>query len=495
MMEEVNTDVLVIGSGGAGLRAAIAARQEGCSVNVISKSSATRGTATLISNGVFGSSGFGMSADEYATLTLDTGCRLNNPSLVKVLAEEIPLRIKELSERGARFKEATSGVVVLRKPPDSGREVTDVLLSWARSSGVQIIDWVTAAEFIAMEGRVAACTAVRRDGSRLFFRTGAVVLATGGASALFRVHDNPVFHVGDGYALAGRAGAELQDMEFSQFYPLIASEPHAPRLLIQPFLAEAGELVNDQGENLLEKYSLTDARPVALRARDRLSRALFRECLAGRTVYLDLRGLQDKDWEDPFAHNVQRTFERRLKCKEKPVRIMPTAHYTMGGVVVDSEGRTAVEGLFAAGEVACGLHGANRLGGNGLSETLVFGLRAGAAAGRYCREQGKPPRSSRREDTLFPDSAPYLSGKLLPSEVLNRIREILWNWCGPVRNKEGLTRAVTELGGLEDQGILCRKANDMAAAIAIWNGLYTAKLIARGALDRPVSVGAHFRED
>ena len=117
MMEEVNTDVLVIGSGGAGLRAAIAARQEGCSVTVISKSSATRGTATLISNGVFGSSGFGMSADEYATLTLDTGCHLNNPSLVKVLAEEIPLRIKELSERGARFKEATSGVVVLRKPP------------------------------------------------------------------------------------------------------------------------------------------------------------------------------------------------------------------------------------------------------------------------------------------------------------------------------------------------------------------------------------------
>jgi fumarate reductase (CoM/CoB) subunit A len=493
-MNERKADVVVIGSGGAGLRAAIAAREEGLTVLLLSRCSAGLGTATTLSNGMFGCSGFGLTQEEHVRSTMEVGYYLNDASLVQALAEEAPTRIEELRKKGARFKSSPSGLVSLRRPPDSGRDAVETLVKWARDCGVSMIDWHTAAEVSTRDGRVTGCIAIGPDGRQLMIRAKAAIICTGGASALYKLHDNPGMNLGDGYALALQAGARINDMEFIQFYPLITCEPHSPKILIQPFLAETGRIINDKNEDLLEKYDLTKARPVALKARDRLSRAMFTEYLSGRSVYLDLTMLTEKDWGNPFAHNVEESFDRLYQANKKPVRITPVAHFTMGGIVIDPWGKTGVEGLFAAGESACGLHGANRLGGNALSETLVFGYRAGTAAARYCGEQSHEPPNGVTGSWRF-DPAVYTEGKHLPRQALDRLRETLWNLCGPVRRKEGLLQALKSIRRLKEEGLRCNDASQLASAVAVSKGIETAQLIAGAALERKESIGAHYRED
>jgi fumarate reductase (CoM/CoB) subunit A len=491
-MDELKTEVVVIGSGGAGLRAAITAKEEGCGVVVLSKCSPGLATCTAISNGAFGSSGYGMSADEYYSTTMEVGYHLNNPSLVRALAQDAPTRLRELEQKGVRFKESHTGVVVLRRPPDSGREAIDVLLAWARTCGVDFQNWVTAANLITEDGHVKGCVAIRRDGRPFTVHAKAVIMCAGGSSATYRFHDNPSTMVGDGYTLMHQAGAPLKDMEFVQFYPLIALEPHAPKTLIQPFLGDTGRIINDKGEDLLEKYGLTDAKPVAIKARDRLSRAMYKEYLEGSNVYLDLRALSDAEWSNPFAHNVRKEFVRYFRADTKPVCMMPVAHFSIGGAVIDDSGRTAVEGLLAAGEIACGLHGANRMGGNALSETLVFGYRAGASAACYAKEARKASTSG--GSALF-DPAPYTNGKWKPTEALSLLREIMWNDVGPVRTRKGLTQALEKIDRLTGEGVRSTDARELGLAVAVTNSFRTARAIAEGALARKESVGAHYRED
>ena len=317
MKDEVATDIVVVGSGGAGLRAAIAAREEGLAVIVLSRCSKGLATATTISGGAFGCSNPRLTVDQHIKNTMETGYHLNDASLVRVLAEEVPVRIEELRKKGARFKWSSTAAVTIRRPPDSGREVVDVLVTWSRDCGVMMIDWHTVATLSTKDGSVTGCVAIGRDGRQLFIKAKAVIICTGGASALYKFHDNPTAILGDGYALAHQAGARLKDMEFIQFYPLIACEPHAPRMLLQPFLAETGFIINDKNENLLEKYGLTQVKSIAMKSRDRLSRALFKECLSGNSIYLDLRMLGEKDWNNPLGHDVRESLKRLYQAEHK----------------------------------------------------------------------------------------------------------------------------------------------------------------------------------
>jgi succinate dehydrogenase/fumarate reductase flavoprotein subunit len=493
--DEIATDIVVIGSGGAGLRAAIAAREEGLAVLVLSRCSKGLATATTISGGAFACSGPRLTVDQHIKNTMETGYHLNDASLVRVLAEEAPIRIEELRKKGVGFKWSSTAAVTLRRPPDSGREAVDVLLAWSLDCGVTMIDWHTVAALSTGDDGVTGCVAIGRDGRQLIIKANAVIICTGGASALYKFHDNPTASLGDGYALAHQAGARLKDMEFIQFYPLITCEPRAPRMLIQPFLAETGLIINDKNENLLEKYGLTEVKSIAMKSRDRLSRALFKECLSGNSIYLDLRMLGEKDWDNnPLGHNVRESFNRLYQADTKPVRITPAAHFTIGGIVIDDWARTGVEGLFAAGESACGLHGANRMGGNALSETLVFGYRAGIAAARYCRERS----AKSRPGTSAPDSfnpLRYSEGKHLPRQAVGALRETFWNFCGPVRRKEGLAQALASVRRLKDEGLRCDDASQLSQAVAVSNSIETAQVIVQSALDRKESIGAHYRED
>ena len=488
-MEELTTDVLVIGSGAAGLRAAIAAAQGGCKTLLVSKGTPALGSATILSDGFFGSSGLGMDQTEHIRLTLETGYHLNKPGLVKVLAEETPARLEELAARGLAFTEGPGGMRAPRVRLGN-IVIPHVLLKWARETGVTLMGWTTVTDLLTGDGRVLGCAAI--TGERpVSVRAKATVLCTGGASALYLSHDNPTTNLGDGYALAARAGATLKDMEFVQFYPLVTNEPGKPRVLIGPPLADVGNILNDLGEDLVEKYDLSAFRPLGLRARDRLSRALFEEYLAGRRVFLDLRTMTEADWQHPGAGKEVRAFyETHYRCHATPLPIVPAAHFTMGGVAIDEYGRTEIEGLFAAGEVAWGLHGANRMGGNALSETLVFGARAGVAAAARAwsiSHQGRVAAPGAPQ--------PESSAGATPLSVLKRVREILWKHCGPVRTTHDLAQGIDLIERLEREPLACGKPGQKAMAVSVRNSLSIARKILEASQLRQESIGAHFRKD
>ena len=482
--------MVVIGSGGAGLRAACAAAAEGRRTLLVSRGSPALGSATLLSDGFFSSTGPGMSAAEHERLTMETGYHRNKPELVKVLVEEARPRIEELARRGARFQEENGGMRVPRRTWPTGMGILTTLKAWAEEAGVSSVGWTTVVDLLMDEDRVAGCYALAK-GKPLLILAGATILCTGGASALFLLHDNPITSLGDGYAMAARAGVALEDMEFIQFYPLITNQPGTPRTLIMPPLTDLGKLINDKEEDLVEKYGLAPFRPLGLRARDRLSRALFQEHLAGRRVFLDLRMMTEGDWQDPAAGTGLKTlFETRYHSHTAPVSITPAAHFTMGGIPIDEHGKTTVAGLFAAGEVTCGLHGANRLGGNALSETLVFGARAGMAAAMSAR-----PLSGGGEKAAEAFAGTALSSGDSPSTILTRIKETLWKYCGPVRTGEGLARGTDILNALEERALGARTPGEASLRASVRNAFFVARRILEAARARKESLGAHYRED
>jgi succinate dehydrogenase/fumarate reductase flavoprotein subunit len=493
--EKESVDVLVIGSGAAGLRAAIAARQRGASALLLTKGTAGLGTATVLSFGAFTSAGFGLTTEEHVRKTIETGHRRSNPSLVKILAEEAPARIGELMAHGSRFSHTRFGAVAEGRFPIVGRPITETLLAWALGVGVRIRDWITATTLVTdgSSSRVAGCLGVTARGEAVLIRAKAVILCTGGASALFRYHDNPVTNIGDGYAMAANCGAAVADMEFTQFYPLLISAGDLPKILAPPALVERGKVVNILGEDVREKYGLAGVKSVAVKGRDSLSVAVYRERIQGREVFLDLRQVGGDIAAPGSVREMLRVLQGRYQSASRLLPVTPCAHFTMGGVVIDEHCRTSRQGLFAAGEAACGVHGANRLGGNALTETLVFGYRAGEAAAASCAEGA----SGRRGGTASPDlpevGREYTAGKHEPAAALRVVRETMWENCGPVRDGEGLSSALKVVEALKREGLTCAGRERLAACWSVWNGLETARMMIKASIARKESIGAHWR--
>jgi len=328
----------------------------------------------------------------------------------------------------------------------------------------------------------------------------ALVLATGGAGALFRRHDNPRRMLGDGYLLALNAGAVLQHMEFVQFYPLGVAEPGLPPFLIPPRLADLGGLFNGKGEEIHDKYNITE-RPAGERARDRLSQALFMENHRhGEEVWLDLTKVSDAQWHsDPFSGSTRKMLGDRYGAAEKPLRIAPMAHHVMGGIQIDTRGFTSVPGFFAAGEVTGGVHGANRMGGNALSETLVFGKRAGDAAAQWAVESGQ---SSQKTGVNVLERFLKQSSKtgtdLETGSLTGQLQQIMWTDGGILRNQKGLTQTLDIVKSIQqqaDESSLESPPDEIQRVLELRSAAATAGLILEAAQRREESRGAHFRED
>ncbi|MCX5909451.1 MAG: FAD-binding protein, partial [Deltaproteobacteria bacterium] len=387
-METIQTDVLVIGGGGAGMQAALAARECGSEVLVVSKTPTGKSTCTYLSGGGFSVGSQGFSKEDHLEATLQAGKGLNCKELVHILAEEASGRIRELEGLGLVGKWGKGRFFVSGKAPCWGAPLTDLLAASLRSHGISELPWGMVFNIVKEGGKVIGALGYDwRTGKTMAFQSKAIILASGGGGALYRRHDNPVRITGDGYALAFHAGCSLRDMEFVQFMPPGLAEPRKPIILIAGSFCDAGKIVNSAGEEVLEKYKITE-RPVAVRARDRLSLAIFKEEMEGRTVFLDLRALTDANWpKDNMAQSQHAYIRKGLSCQEKLIRISPMAHFFMGGVAADPDGTTEIPGLYAAGEVAGGLHGANRMGGNALDEVVVFGRRAGVAAAGWAKKQ------------------------------------------------------------------------------------------------------------
>jgi succinate dehydrogenase/fumarate reductase flavoprotein subunit len=436
--------------------------------------------------------------EDHLARTLQAGRGLNRAELARVLVEEAPDRLQEMIAWGIRADYRQGYLYSRGRAPVWGEEIVRCLVERNRAAGTEFLSGVVASERCC-EGGVGRVTAFRpRTGEWMRLSARAVVLACGGAGGLFARHDNPRGNVGEGYALALGAGALLQDMEFVQFYPVGLAEPGLPRHLVPPRLADRGWLVNDRGEDIHAAYGITE-RPAAERSRDRLSQALFVEARAGREVLLDLTGVSEQDWaSDPFSESVLGIIGRRCGGLRRPLRVAPMAHHTMGGVAIDPAGATSVPGLFAAGEVTGGLHGANRMGGNALAETLVFGRRAGESAAAWAARGGRAApgvEDGASARGVAPAATPWMTA----AEVGRRLGQVMWQEGGIVRTRAGLERAlkaVEELDGVARAGGgAAQGAAETAAWLRAQAALTAAGLVIEAALRRTESRGAHFRED
>ena len=493
-------DVLVIGSGAAGLRAAIEAQGRGLEVAVMSKASPGKGTCTILSGGVFAGSGDGESSERHLKQTLQAGRGINQRKLVETLVEEGPKRLAELVDWGIKGSFHDGNLISEGRAPLWGEEIINCLKRQARARGIHFLGGLVAADLKTDQGIWIVLGYSPSSNEWLAITANAVVLAAGGSGGIFSRHDNPKRMLGDGYCLALNAGAVLQDMEFVQFYPIGLAEPGFAPFLIPPLLADFGRLYNDRKENLYDKYVITE-RPAGIHARDRLSQAFYKETFRnGTDVWLDLRDVTDAQWNaEPFSASTRIILGERYGAKHRPIKVAPLAHHVMGGISIDAHGATSVPGLFAAGEVTGGLHGANRRGGNALTETVVFGTRAGQAAGDWATNVSAVPDGEAIKKIIEPifRSTNSNAGRSA-SYLLAELRRVMWEDGGILRSNPGLSRALNAVDGIKSEAAALPLIGDprhIQQNLELRFAAQTAGLILQGAQRREESRGAHFRED
>lgn len=439
--------------------------------------------------------------------TMKGGAYLNDPALVEVLTTEAPARIRDLFSWGAVFDLADDNTIAQRPfggqsfartcyaGDHTGHEMIMTLLEKLRGSRVEIRDELTVLELLKDGERVCGAITCDREGNIGVVTADAVILATGGAGQLYNITTNSTAGTGDGYALAYRAGAELIDMEQVQFHPTGALYPvdSRGRLVTEAVRGEGGILRNAGGERFMEKY---DPKRLELSTRDIVSRAIATEVLEGRGtphggVWLDVTHLPREQIESRLPVMLAQFLQFGVDIRTQPMEVAPTAHHFMGGVRISIDGASSVPCLFAAGEVCGGVHGGNRLGGNALADTQVFGRRAGLSAGRV-----KPWVKSVNEkqvDAVEKKIDSLYNGSASVSDTRKNLKLLMWNKVGIFRNELDLKSAEQELRQFAPVKI--SSASEIADAFITQNMLLTASLVIEGALLRRESRGAHTRTD
>jgi L-aspartate oxidase len=485
-------DVLVLGAGAAGLSVALGLR--GRRVDLLAKGLLGRtGNSPWAQGGVAGAVDPGDSPALHAADTLAVAGELGDPAAVERLTSEGPERLDELLALGARFDRDAAGRLdlareaahsrarVLHARDATGAEVVRAMgAALGGRSGLSVFEGSFALELVTDAGRIAGVLVRHADGALVLHRARAVVLATGGIGRVFARTTNPPEATGDGLALAWRAGARLADLEFVQFHPTALDVGADPMPLLTEALRGAGAVLVDQDGRRL----LAGAGPRAeLAPRDVVARGLWSALASGRRAFLDARESVGESFPGRFPTVFEACRQHGLDPRAEPMPVAPAAHYHMGGVLVDLDGRTSVPGLWAAGEVACtGVHGANRLASNSLLEALVFGARAARSVAEALPHLRRPASA-----LALPPAEPRELGAGERASVAAEIRRIMWEKAGLVRTGEGLREALVGISALDE--------SIPAGAGESRNLATVARLVATAALARPESRGAHFRAD
>lgn len=523
-MRVIDADVLVIGNGGAGLRAAIESYRFGADTLVVARTILGKAHTTMAEGGVNAALGNRDPTDSIEAHFRDTvteGAFLNDQRLVSILVEEAPERIYDLEEFGAIFDRTPEGRIAQRPfggqshprtcyvGDETGHEMIMALTEEVRRRHIRHIDEVLVTKLLMDRGRCAGAFALEmRSGESLCLRSKATVLALGGAGQVYRVTSNPDESTGDGYALAYEAGAELMDMEQVQFHPTgMVHPPSAKGILVtEAVRGEGGLLKNSLDERFMERYS---PKQMELSPRDVVARSIYSEIQAGRGtprggVLLDISHKEKAQVEAKLPRMVRqfRTFAD-LDITKEPMEVAPTAHHFMGGVRIRPEDNrsTTVEGLYVAGENEAGVHGGNRLGGNALAETQVFGARAGRAAAQLSSgsdlpdfNEGQLGSEEGRLSSLFREGE-------RPQAIRRDLRELMWDKAGIVRHEEDLSGALRSIEGLRTRSVglgvagTRRYNSEWFDAITLRSMLLVSEAVVRSALERQESRGAHFRSD
>jgi succinate dehydrogenase/fumarate reductase flavoprotein subunit len=506
--EYISSDVLVIGGGGAGLRAAIAAHQKGASVLIISKSRVGLGNNTAMAKGAFaaatGEANMNDSPDIHLQDTLNGGRLINDIRLLKKVTGRIVDEVSFLEKCGVPFWKDGQKFYIGDAPGHSyarnyyaekqrGTNFTLPLKNFALKSGVRVIEGIFISRLLIRDGVFIGAVGLDNKAGFFVFRAKTVVIATGGLGQAYLNTDNAAGITGNGYALAFYSGLLLRDMEFVQFYPAAL---RGKRIIVyEIFLSNLGGILrNSKGENVLAKYGLED--PLIM-TRDRVTRACMREILDGNDIaegmVMDLNSVTEDNMKR-FRHLLP---VNTPQYKREFV-VLPTVHFFMGGIVTDEEASTSVDGVFACGEVVGGVHGANRIAANALSEVFAMGGVAGENAAALAGDKsiGKSDLVGVAAEKIRLESL-FGEEKVKLSDLIRTLKETSWYQAGIIRSQAGLER------GLERIREICfqageagaRDAKSLIKRLELDNMLLVTEAISRAALKRTESRGAHYRED
>ena len=555
--ETYDYDVLIIGAGGAGLRAAIEAATGNLSVGLICKSLLGKAHTVMAEGGVAAALANVDERDSWRVHFADTmrgGQYLSNARMAELHAQESPERVRELEAWGALFDRTAEGSILQRNfgghqyprlahvGDRTGLEMIRALQDHGIHQGIEVHMEHTIVSLLKNGERIAGAFGYEREKGRFkIFAAKAVVLATGGVGKAYKITSNSWEYTGDGHSLAYHAGAELIDMEFVQFHPTGMVWPPSVRgiLVTEGVRGEGGILTNNEGRRFMfddipELYKNQTAdnpeegwrytqgdrdarRPPELLTRDHVARCIVREVAEGRGsphggVFLDIAWIQEKLPNAPehirrklpsMYHQFKELAD--IDITREPMEVGPTTHYIMGGIRVDADTQmTAVPGLFAAGECAAGLHGANRLGGNSLSDLLVFGKRAGEYAAQFATENGSVQIDTAQVDAVATqvlkpfENSPEGDN---PYQIQAQLQEMMQELVGIARSEENLTRALEEIQRLAEKARTVHAIGNREynagwhTALDLDNLLTVSEAIALAALERRASIGAHSRDD
>jgi succinate dehydrogenase / fumarate reductase flavoprotein subunit len=525
-LEHHDYDVLVLGSGGSGLRAAIAAAEAGAKTGLVCKSLLGKAHTVMAEGGLAASLGNVAPEDNWSTHFQDTmfgGKYLNNWRMAELHAKEAPDRARELEHWGAVFDRTPERLMSQRAfgghtykrlvhiGDRTGLEMIRTLQDRTVHSNVDVFMETTITRLIKDGERVVGAFGYRRaSGEQISFSAKALIVATGGSGRIYKITSNSQDCTGDGYALGYEAGAELVDMEFIQFHPtgMVYPPGVAGLLVTEAVRGEGGILRNALGERFMERY---DPKRMELSTRDVVARSIYTEVQEGRGsphggVFLDVSHLDSAYVRKKLPSMYDQFMELAgVDITKEPMQVGPTCHYFMGGVKVDSDnGESRVPGLFATGEASGGMNGANRLGGNSLGDLLVFGRRAGEGAAAVANAVGSVSLPAEEIAAAKAEIDGYLngSGTENPFEMHRELQTIMGDGVGIFRDKEDLSEAIAKLDDLQARVGNLKAPSDRPDYNPGWqlcrevkNMLTVSHMIARGALMREESRGAHSRLD
>ena len=450
-IKTISTDVLIIGSGGAGSRAAIEVDDAGLKAIIVSKGLSFRSGCTGMAEGgynaVFKTVDKDDSIEAHIHDTLKGGSYLNDEKLVEILVNESPKRLIDLENYGALFDRQESGEIDQRpfggqtyrrtcyQGDRTGAELLNALKEEIIRRDIECIEEVMITSLVTDDDQVIGATGLDlKDSTLIYFKAKSVILASGGAGQLYPVTSNTFQKNGDGYAISYRAGAKLVDMEQIQFHPtgMVAPESKKGVLVTEAVRAEGGKLINSEGERFMSKYA---PEKMELATRDVVARSIYQEIIEGRGtenggVYLDISHLDD-DYIDEKLETMVLQFENvGVDIKHGPIEVAPTAHHFMGGLKINPDASSSLKnlfGAFGAGEVCGGVHGANRLGGNALADTQVFGKIAGVSASEAAKATEIKTNDEQVQEEASRIESLIKKGSIKPQEFKENIKNLMWS--------------------------------------------------------------------
>ncbi len=514
--QTITTDVLVIGAGGAGLRAAIEAKVQGADVLIITKEYMGGAHTSMAMGGLNAAVKLPATPQQHYQDTINGGWGINNHKLVKIFAEEMPERIYDLERYGVKFDKLPDGTFYTwaggkQSAPlnvcagdYTGREMINGLIKEVKHLKIPYLDDYFVTKLFTKNKQVigAFLMDIKRGGYKVV-NAKATIIATGGGGMMYMINTNAPSNTGEGYAWALNVGSQLVDMEMVQFHPtgIAAPKEKRGRLITEKVRGHGGMLINTKGERFMQRYQ---PKRMELAGRDEVARAIYQEVEEGRGtknggVYLDVRHWKKGDVEklipDVFAeHN-----EVGIDIRKQMMEVYPSMHHMMGGININEWGETNVKGLFAVGEVTRNIHGANRLGGNSIAEGQVFGRRAGIRAAKTAKKEKLTTISSKMINDELKRLTSYIKrqkGKDV-QKLTHQLQALMWHNVGLIRDEKKLKKAEKELKRLqkETKQLVAKNKKELQACLELELMIEVAETIIIAAILRKESRGGHYRTD